>query len=467
MPNISHIILFTSALCNLDCSYCYICKDKAGGLKQIDKDLENDFKNRQQIKQVLDYDPNTTNTITGITLWGGEPFLYVERFTDSIQDYFSAFPKLNMIDTSTNFTIPNQVDKIKQLLDSIEKNYYGNTPFNFNLQISIDGYEEMNDAGRGQGVTQAFLNNFYELLNMTYNSQKIKVNCYTKPTLSKETFKYINTKEGVLKWFQFFEEKMVVPYINSNSPISFSPSLWNCAQPSEWTSEDGKEYAKISRLIAELSPEIKSKYPHWENQVSLVPEAGRVALALANTDIDGIINGFKQPVCGGGCGSFVHTIVPIPHGSFTMCHRGLFDAYVDYSNNFKSKENMNNLSKEFFQAQNSDDWIYTKEELKTMQNTMNHLYCHANQIRYTDLLIGIREYALAGIIDEQYANPENIDPTLGYFLLNSYCLQDSYIFTGSWTTVTLLEVPLLYNGVMEVVAEEIDRIRVEKGWKIV
>ena len=97
---------------------------------------------------------------------------------------------------------------------------------------------------------------------------------------------------------------------------------------------------------------------------------------------------------------------------------------------------------------------------------MTPLYNCSSKIRYTDLVVSIREYAIAGIIDEKYKNVKEIEKTLGYFLLNSYCLQDSYIFNGSWTTIVTLEVPLFYNGTMEVVAEELDRIVREKGWKL-
>ena len=466
MINISHMTLFTTALCNLDCSYCYICKDTAGGLKQIDNDLKNDFKNCTQIKQVLDYDKNIANSLTGITLWGGEPFLHIDRFTDTIGEYFKTFQNLKSIDTSTNFTIPNQVKALEKLLNAIDENYHGTEPFLFDLQISIDGYEEMNDAGRGHGVTQKFLNNFYDLLNLKYNSKKIYLTCHTKPTLAENTFKFLETDEGILKWFQFFDEKMIRPFLSSNTAMTFTASLWNCAQPTEWSSEDGKRYAKISKSIARLTPQIKKLYPGWASRPTLVPEAQLIADILLTKDIDQIAEEFRTPCRGGGCGAFVHNIVPIPHNSFTMCHRGLFDAYVEYSNNFKSKENMNNLSKEFFQAQNSEDWIYTKDDLKKMQKTMQGLDCNSNQIRYTDLVTSIKEYAAAGIIDEKYKSISAIESTLGYFLLNSYCLQDSYIFTGSWTTMSTLEVPLFYNGTMEVVEEEIERIRLEKGWRI-
>ena len=55
---------------------------------------------------------------------------------------------------------------------------------------------------------------------------------------------------------------------------------------------------------------------------------------------------------------------------------------------------------------------------------------------------------------------------LGYsgnpFLENSYCLQDAYIMNGSWVARSLLEVPLWYNGAMDVVVEELKEIKKSK-----
>lgn len=469
MMNFEHCTLFTTALCNLNCNYCYICKDSAGGLKVIDKDLEEDFKNRNQIKQILDYDPNISESLTGLTLWGGEPFLKIERFVDTMEDYFKAFPNLSKIDTSTNFTIPNQAKIIEDMLNKIDRLYQGDKPFTFDLQISIDGYEEMNDISRGQGVTAKFLKNFYDLLEIKYNADRIHMTVHTKPTLSRDSFKYINTPELMMKWFDFFDKKMNRPHFISKAKWTYTSSLWNCAQPTEWTSDDGKEYAKITRLIQELTPKIFEECPGWTGYETLVPEAQLAVFGLGDFGVfstEELGKSFARPCCGGGCGAFVGNIVPIPHGYYTMCHRGLFDEYTDYSNNLQSLDNLNNLSKMFFQADNSRDWILTKEQLKTLNHSMTPLYTCPSMIRYTDLIISIREYAIAGIIDEKYKDVAEIEKTLGYFLLNSYCVQDSYIFNGSWTTIVSLEVPLFYNGVMDVVVQELDRVVKERGWRL-
>ena len=89
----TNITLFTTALCNLNCGYCYICKDATGCLKQIDDDLAKDFENGSQIKQVYDVDPEADKHIKHITLWGGEPFLHIERFIDHFEEYVEVAKK--------------------------------------------------------------------------------------------------------------------------------------------------------------------------------------------------------------------------------------------------------------------------------------------------------------------------------------------------------------------------------------
>jgi len=80
---------------------------------------------------------------------------------------------------------------------------------------------------------------------------------------------------------------------------------------------------------------------------------------------------FAAPRCGGHCGVFTNTIVPIPHGKYTMCHRGLFDEYVDYYNNVKSKTSMNDLSQKYFKNNNIKSWLYDKEQFRVLHNSMN------------------------------------------------------------------------------------------------
>ena len=236
---IENMTVFTTALCNLNCKYCYICKDKTGGLQKIDNILQEELEQCKNIKNVLDYDEDIKNTLTSITLWGGEPFLHMERFINNMDKYFKAFPNLNNINLSTNFTTDQQYIFTKQLLDGIDKYYHGSSPFTFDYQISIDGYPEMNDYGRGKGVTEKFLNNFYKILNLKYNNNKIKLQLSDKPTLSQSTFQFLDNEDQCYKWFKFFNDEMFIPYKESKVPWDLHLNIFNCATPVEWTKNDG------------------------------------------------------------------------------------------------------------------------------------------------------------------------------------------------------------------------------------
>lgn len=462
--NLCNITLFTTALCNLNCGYCYICKDATGCLKDIDADLAQDFKENNQIKAVYDVDPKADEHINHITLWGGEPFLHMERFIDHIDDYFKAFPKIDKIDMSTNFTIPNQVQVLKQLIDGINRNYNGREKFFLDFQISIDGYEEMNDFGRGKGVTKKFLKNFEDLCNLEFDNSKIYLEVHTKPTLSKSTFQFLNTYEKALKWLTFFDTEMYSKYKNRKTNFNFCACLFNCATPSEWTKEDGIEYAKVLKSLQEAS-EDALKMDCWKKYPSIVP--GAETIIFRNKDRCCLSQKdyleCSAPVCGGGCGSFSHTIVPLHNHKYTMCHRGIFDAYVDYHNNMKEHQNMNGLANKYVQANNESAWLYDKDEFLNLKKTMDNMILYQHQIFYTDYAKFVYEYAKSGIIDEKWTNLKEINKTLNVFLNKSCCLQDAYIITGSWITVNHLEIPLWYNGAIDIVMEEVNKFFDKRG----
>lgn len=462
----TNITLFTTALCNLNCGYCYICKDATGCLKQIDDDLAKDFENGSQIKQVYDVDPEADKHIKHITLWGGEPFLHIERFIDHFEEYVEAFPNFNELDTSTNFTLPNQVESLKRLFDTIIEHYHGNQKFHFDLQVSIDGPEEMNDLGRGKGVTQKFLKNFRDLCELEFDDSKIDLYVHTKPTFSKPTFHFVDTPEKAYEWFEFFDREMYQPYKNRKTrKWCFLPCLFNYATPAEWTKDDGLEVAKIYRSIQEVTPRIKQLDGWIPNYETYIPS---VEFLLGRLRDDNSFNKKKcldcsKPFCGGGCGSFSHVVVPIHDGKYTMCHRGMFDDYVDYHNNMKDHADMNGLAAKYVQTNNESAWIYDKDQFLNLKKTFDNLILYPHQIFYTDYVKFVYEYAKAGIIDEKWTDMSKIDKTIAIFVDKSCCLQDSYIITGSWITSNPLEIPLWYNGAMDVVEEEIDRIMAERG----
>lgn len=392
----------------------------------------------------------------------------MERFTDHIEDWFKAFPNLDSIDTSTNFTVPKEPEIIEELLHGIEKNYkkYKDKPFDFCLQLSIDGDEELNDAGRGKGTTQKFLNNFKDLCKIQYNPEIVHLRVHTKPTWSRNLFHYLDTEEKCFNWYKFFSEKMYDVSKSANSLWPFMPGLANIAGPTEHNKEDGIAYANIIQNIFNIEDEVQKQFPVWSEEPTIVQPASFMLRELQECPCGSVQEQgerFAAPRCGGHCGVFTNCIVPIPHGKYTMCHRGLFDSYLEYCNNVSARNEMHDLSEKYFKSSdNAKFWIYDKQDFKTLHDTMSQFYL-ANQIQYTDLITFIREYAIAGLIDEKYKDIRNIEPTLSMQMGNSYCVQDAFIFSGSWVTMSGLDIPLLYNGVADIVLKEIEKVMRKEG----
>lgn len=435
----TNAVLFTTALCQLSCGYCYICKDAAGGLKQIDDEIADAISSGEFLESTY---KATGSELRQLTLWGGEPLLHLDRFTEHLQEWFDKFPKLNQFFMSTNFASSGAIDQLKNFFDTIDK--YGPLErYKIAIQLSIDGYEEMNDFGRGKGTTQKFLTNYYRLLELSYNRNKIELKVQLKPTLARDTFQFLDSVDKCDLWFQWLDDKLWLPY-RKIKPFTFSLSVFNQAMPTKWTPEDGKEFAKIYQNIVDVDA---WRYDGWKHyKVPLL-----AAAVLSDTD-------YSQPTCGPNCGAFYRTVVPIPGGRYTICHRGLFDGYIDYCNNIQQKEEMNGLAKGFL-GDNGGKHIMTLEQLQRMERTIGGLTECPARVLYSDNMNFINYYARAGIIDERWKNPEEVEKTLGYWISRGYCLQDAYSQNASWTTLATLEYPLLYNGAMDIALRENERVR--------
>ena len=455
---IKQVTLFTTALCNLNCSYCYICKDKQGNLKLIDDELKEHWDNDIFLNQLLHFDNSIQETLETIELWGGEPFLHIERFLNNRKKWLDSFPHVNKISWSTNFVVKDQVELIQNFINQISADY-PERDWLFECQISIDGPKEMNDFGRGKGVTQIIINNFKKLCSIQLNNPHINFKVSFKPTLSRETFQFLSTPEQVKSWFKFFSDNFFLPYKESKAPFSFFMGIFNCASPVTWTENDGKIYANIIKNIALVEDEIISSYPGWDIFHTLVPDAGTILDGAIPKDLlrystfnEFLKDNTHEYICNGCCGVLHYSLTLIPHNKYTVCHRGIFDEYVDYCNNLINKTDFHGLSNKFYSAiANGIDWIFSEEQMKKIITTMNQIYCHSHSIWFTDLIQNMRHYALSGIIDSKYQDPNESMKVANIILNKSVCLADNYITTGSWTTYHNLDIPLFFNGAADII----------------
>jgi len=107
----------------------------------------------------------------------------------------------------------------------------------------------MNDETRGKGVTKKIFKNWKELLNtLDFDENRYDFQVFTKSTFSKYTWHYLNTPEKAFKWCENLDHNLWQPWQDSKlkDMIHYNHGLWNNAMPTEYSKEDGLEYAKVS-----------------------------------------------------------------------------------------------------------------------------------------------------------------------------------------------------------------------------
>lgn len=151
-------VLYSNGTCNLNCSYCNI--DKNETLPLIDKKLEESYQDDYYFNQLKKY--YKRGQLKRIEIWGGETFFHMERLFPLFHQVIDYFPYFSQLYTSTNFSYTSWVDKVMATFNELGKHPLRR--FQYQLQLSIDGPEEINDKNRGQGVTAKCIANYRNLI---------------------------------------------------------------------------------------------------------------------------------------------------------------------------------------------------------------------------------------------------------------------------------------------------------------
>ena len=383
---ITNITLFSTALCNLRCNYCYI--NKCQNLNDIDNQVQQNLKN--SFNQIIHYEPNIKYNLKTITIWGGEPVLHLERIIEILPQYINYFPNLKNFFISTNFTLDNEIEQLKRFINFLQQ--YKRV-FNINLQLSIDGYKEMNDSQRGIGSTDKFIENFKHLSSIEYNPDYIRLYVFNKPTLSAENLDYLLDIEQCEEWYNFFDSLYRI-----NKLWKYRNSPWNFAEPYQYSKQDGEKYYQICNNLLQLN--------------KIIPEV----LLLD-----------KKSLCR-DCGVIPHNLTPIGQGLFIPCHKGWFD-------------DLNHQT------------ILTQEQLKELQ--LNILFARENyeqQLENNLISLIINN----DNVNKKYKNKDIILPTLILFKNKQYCPYNNHQVTGKWNKIPSNLIPLYYNGAIDLIMQQIE-----------
>lgn len=436
--NRDSLVLYTTAICNLNCEYCYI--DKSPALQKIDDLLDESFKGDYyfNFSKELFY----KDKLKSIQFWGGEPSIRLDRAYDTVDKCIQFYPNVFTFMTSTNFVYEKWDEQTYGLFKVFEK--YPDRKFEFNQQLSLDGPEYINDAGRGKGTTERFKKAF-DKMNYSIDDalpRNVHFQWFFKPTLDKNTILQLQTKDKIIEYYQFFEEfYKKFKSINHTKSIGFHPSVPNTACPSPHTKEDGIAFANLCRLCREIEKENSNKH-YFEFYKEITPFSPRRDRK----------KGYEQ--VGFTCGTGRSVIGLLPNRMVSMCHNGFCDLISDYKENALKNPNTLNSALDFtkfFQSSSRPSKMtLTLDQFAEYEREQEFFWTEGTKARLANEALLINGLARAGQVDEQYKNREKAAEA-ARFMQNcaAYCQRDNYNTTGSLALPHVGLIKLLLNGAKE------------------
>ena len=443
---ITTIVLYDTALCNLHCKYCFIQSNKI--LKAVDKELEESFLVPHYYLNLLKTITDNFDTITRLEIWGGETTLFLERIFPTLRDLIDNCPNLKTIKFSSNYTTPKVREAFKNLNDLLKE--YTPREFIIESQISLDGPPELTDAARGKGVTQALLENLYYLVENNYFcANNVICKPGIKSTLDIESMRKFLNKDYIIYYYQWFEENIVAKVKQLSSTIKIYPPVPNIADPAQHTQEDGKIFAQIIQNCYDIQKENNEKhYFKYYKNIVLYPRK------LDNLKIPK--EGFSS--CGGFCSSGKGMVGLLPNNQFCVCHRAFAD-YLAVHRDFSQDLNIQKTT--IVPTNNKDLTLYHQFTFTNKHDLEKHcerVSCYFNKkdtFIITNLISMIHTLAACGQIDTKYQDIKTArDAAYKFIKISHGCYYSNSSLTGHMGMFYTNLLKLFLNGAIDVYEKE-------------
>ena len=441
-----YCVLYLTATCNLNCIYCYI--DKSPALMRIDKMLEETWATDYFFNFMKDMFPDPKQ-LTQIEFWGGEPSYGLYRAIKTSKQAIEYYPNLTQFFMSTNLTTATFCDDFYNFLQIFKD--YPNRHFTFDLQLSLDGPTEINDKNRGQGTTKKFIDNFAKLLSsigkVLDDIPNLNILAHFKPTLDIPSIATLQTKEAVLKYYNFFGKLSNSARRYGHQRFSLSTPAPNVATPSPHTKQDGINFANFCKSCYEVMKEDKETPILVNNDKYIMPF--QAMLAANRCPFGGLTNGCNT------CGTGVCILGLLPNRLISACHNGFVDLLEDYKKSLLT--NLQNgaivdyktTDNEIFKRHESSKVLYTEEEYALYEKRMS-CWTSEHTWQVAELTQLIQLLARCGQIENKYINI--IEARKGaHFIFESTnsCVRDNLGVSGSLYLFQVGHIKLFLNGAKE------------------
>lgn len=441
--------IFISSTCNLDCQYCYISKNKA--FFELDKLIVESLQTKKYFNIIKDFYGDKKDKLERIELWGGEPTLHLDLFTNLLDDFMGNFKNLNAFFMSTNFT--TDVNNIKKFLKELSKY---NKKIMVEIQISLDGPENVTTFNRGknynEGVNNKIEQNLVELLKY-YNEEDLKdvgLRISMKPTLVPDNVRYhLKDIEETKNYFLYFQNLVYKCYNLCDKPnfrIGYSP-IPNFCNPGEYTTDDGKVFAEYVKNVENLK-EINLQTKEIPLYVVFNFLEDKVKNALK------IYKGNNIDFGLGFCGAYTYKTFISPEGKINICHRGFLDYYSDYREGSVQESDLHtrkvfstkdSLLKNVKEKTTIDAFDYNEEYSKKINVLYNN-----SRFQVSSIMSLIYELSLCGQVSKIYSEDEELLAKAAIFArVSTPCLYDNIITTGSLYLKDSSLIRLYFNGAFE------------------
>lgn len=436
-------ILYTCGVCNLQCRYCGI--DKNPVLKDIDAALGKSFEGDYYFNRIKEYFPNR-GQLKRIETWGGEPFMKMDRIYHTLHKVIQHYPYFCEMYSSTNFSYPTWTDQVFGLFDQFGQ--YPDRDFSYCLQLSCDGPEYINDAGRGAGVTKKCLENFNKLLSEMKERLPDNVHLVMtiKATLDNDSIRNLCDKQKLIEYYQFFEEEFIVKVLDLKMDnVELIGAHPNTAVPSPVTKEEGELFAEFCRICREIEAEnYQKKYFKYYREITPF-----------TTDIcqDCLTYNYAYHTCGTG----TTMIGFLPDNMLSTCHEGFTFFIEEYKKMAATSDRVDHSTINFdtFLQDQTVKYCVNDAGYAEHERQMSLYNVPGAKARLGNLTALILTLALAGQIEPCYANQENaLKAAIFIQAHTSYCIKDNYNRTGSITNTPVGILKLLLNGAMHYIQHD-------------
>lgn len=441
----NHLVLYTTATCNLNCVYCYI--DKNPALVKIDEALDESFKGDYYFDFAREMFPNQ-NQLEGVEFWGGEPTLRLDRAYYTVEKLINYYPNLCNFFMSTNFTGDNWFDQFGGFIKLLQK--YKNRKFSFCLQLSLDGPEYINDAQRGKGVTKKFRAHFEKYIDMLNDmlsipDNNVSINAQFKPTLTSEIISgLIQDKQNIIDYYKYFDEYKIYfdEHIKVNKQTAeLNLTIPNTASPSPHTQEDGFNFTKFCKYCKEIIAENRNGAGYFKYFNTIMPFCPRYAVDYSSKS-------YAQ-TCG-ACGSGRSVVGLLPYKHISTCHNGFVNLITEYKKQCLKKKD-SALDFRLFMDQ-SDYMTRTVESYKQYEKNVAFAYDGCSSVKLGNIASMITLLAKNKQIDEKYVDPTEAQQAALFIQASTaYCFRDNVAITGSAGLFHVGILKLLLNGAREVI----------------